>query len=60
LGRGAAAVTTALSLGHGNPLTEEVPHLRVESVELVQVEDLGLYIEGQRRLQEAWARHQMS
>jgi hypothetical protein len=37
-----------------------VPHLRVESVELVQVEDLGLYIEGQRRLQEAWARHQMS
>ena len=32
--------------------------LPVESVELVQVTDLEPYIQGQRRLQEAWARHQ--
>lgn len=31
--------------------------LPVESVELVRVTDLAPYIEGQRRLQEAWARH---
>jgi hypothetical protein len=52
LGQGAAAVTTALSLGHGNPLTEEGAQLRVE--------DLEPYIQGRRRLQEAWARHHMS
>ena len=31
--------------------------LPVESVELVRVVDLEPYIQGQRRLQEAWARH---
>jgi hypothetical protein len=31
--------------------------LLIESVELVQVADLDTYIQGQRRLQEAWARH---
>jgi hypothetical protein len=31
--------------------------LPVESVELVRVSDLEPYIQGQRRLQEAWARH---
>ena len=31
--------------------------LPVESVELVRVIDLEPYIQGQRRLQEAWARH---
>ena len=31
--------------------------LPVESVELVQVADLEPYIQGQRRLQQAWARH---
>ena len=31
--------------------------LPVESVELVRVSDLEPYIQGQRRLQEAWSRH---
>jgi hypothetical protein len=31
--------------------------LPVESVELVQVSDLEPYIQGQRRLQQAWAHH---
>jgi hypothetical protein len=31
--------------------------LPVESVELVRVADLEPYIQGQRRLREAWARH---
>ena len=31
--------------------------LPVQSVELVRVTDLEPYLEGQRRLQEAWARH---
>jgi hypothetical protein len=31
--------------------------LPVESVELVRIFDLQPYIEGQRRLEEAWARH---
>ena len=31
--------------------------LPVESVELVQVSDLEPYVQGQRRLQQAWARH---
>jgi hypothetical protein len=31
--------------------------LPVESVELVRVSELEPYIQGQRRLQEAWARH---
>ena len=32
--------------------------LPVESVELVRVADLEPYLQGQRRLQEAWDRHQ--
>jgi len=31
--------------------------LPVESVELVQVSDLEPYVQGQRHLQQAWARH---
>jgi hypothetical protein len=38
-------------------LTLDGRDLPVESVELVQVSDLEPYIQGQRRLQEAWARH---
>jgi hypothetical protein len=38
-------------------LTLRARDLPVESVELVRVSDLEPYIEGQRRLQEAWARH---
>jgi hypothetical protein len=39
-------------------LTLHVRVLPVDSVELVQVADLEPYIQGQRRLQEAWSRHQ--
>jgi len=38
-------------------LTLHARDLPVESVELVRVTDLEPYIQGQRRLQEAWARH---
>ena len=38
-------------------LTLHARDLPVESVELVRVSDLEPYIEGQRRLQQAWARH---
>jgi hypothetical protein len=38
-------------------LTLHARDLPVESVELVQVSDLEPYIQGQRRLQQAWARH---
>jgi hypothetical protein len=38
-------------------LTLHARDLPVESVELVGVSDLEPYIEGQRRMQEAWARH---
>jgi hypothetical protein len=38
-------------------LTLSARDLPVESVELVRVSDLEPYIQGQRRLQEAWARH---
>jgi hypothetical protein len=38
-------------------LTLHARDLPVESVELVAVSDLEPYIEGQRRMQEAWARH---
>jgi hypothetical protein len=38
-------------------LTLHARDLPVESVELVQISDLEAYIQGQRRLQEAWARH---
>jgi hypothetical protein len=41
----------------GRTLTLHARDLPVESVELVQVTDLEPYIEGQRRLQAAWARH---
>jgi hypothetical protein len=38
-------------------LTLHARDLPVESVELVWVSDLEPYIQDQRRLQEAWARH---
>jgi hypothetical protein len=38
-------------------LTLDARDLPVESVELIRVTDLEPYIQGQRRLQEAWARH---
>jgi hypothetical protein len=38
-------------------LTLHARDLPVESVELVRVTDLEPYIQGQRRLEEAWARH---
>jgi hypothetical protein len=38
-------------------LTLHARDLPVESVEVVRVDDLEPYIEGQRRLHEAWARH---
>jgi hypothetical protein len=41
----------------GRTLTLHGRDLPVESVELVRVTDLEPYIQGQRRLQEAWARH---
>ncbi len=41
----------------GRTLTLQARGLPVESVELVRVLDLEPYIEGQRCLQEAWARH---
>jgi hypothetical protein len=42
---------------HGRTLTLHARDLPVESVELVQVIDLAPYVQGQRRLQEAWLRH---
>jgi hypothetical protein len=41
----------------GRTLTLHARDLPVESVELVQVSDLEPYLQGQHRLQEAWARH---
>jgi hypothetical protein len=38
-------------------LTLHARDLPIEAVELVRVSDLEPYIQGQRRLQEAWARH---
>jgi hypothetical protein len=47
----------ALAEVDGRTLTLHGRDLPVESVELVQVADLEPYLQGQRRLQEAWARH---
>jgi hypothetical protein len=38
-------------------LTLHARDLPVESVELVRVTDVEPYIQGQRRLEEAWTRH---
>jgi hypothetical protein len=41
----------------GRTLTLHARDLPVESVELVEVTDLEPYIQGRRRLEAAWARH---
>jgi hypothetical protein len=47
----------ALAEPDGRTLALHGRDLPVESVELVRVTDLEPYIQGQRRLQQAWARH---
>jgi hypothetical protein len=56
-GRGRAATGSPGPELDDRTLTLHGRDLPVESVELVRVSELEPYIQGQRRLQEAWARH---
>jgi hypothetical protein len=54
--KGQGPVTTALSLGHGDPLTDQGPQLRVEvSVEQVDSDPVELLAATRRRPEPAWS-----